>query len=361
MSTLPTRTDFGRLVPAFRVALTGDGLDAWREAMASTIDWNAMLRAAHAERVAPLLAHALTRSGRDGSSAIPPGVHDALRHAYLAGAGRAAILGDAAAQLLSTFAHAGIPVIALKGLELAETVSPNPALRPMEDLDLLVRPGDIAAAARVLTEAGYREAWHGYPDLQRVDGLVDVDLHTALLHEGGDPHAARSPSDRKRDRLDGGAAGGTGRGAGAGPLPAAPTPAPLPAPVPGPRPLRPPAAADILALGARYPDLLTLDSLRPIAATRAVRRALFCGSNSYEGCLGVVLPVGLLDALRPTDLTRLERRLVVRARSGAIPSAARYYFTLRSLPARRQRLRLVREMARAWYRRRCSRPFGNSP
>ncbi len=361
MSASLPRCDSGRLALACRVALTGDGLDAWREAMASTVDWNAMLRAAQAERVAPLLAHALTRSGLDGSPVIPTRVHDALRHAYLAGAGRAAILGDAAAQLLTTFAHAGIPVIALKGLALAETVYPNPALRPMEDLDLLVRSGDVAAAARLLTQAGYTEAWHGYPDFQRADGRVDVDLHAALLHEGEIP-ARLAAQALEIETVWTAARSATLAGA------------------PG-LVLSPPHQllhlcqhlclhhglsgllrhADILALGARYPDLLTLDSLRPIAATRAGRRALFYALTSYEGCLGVGLPAGLLDALRPADLSRLERRLVLRARSEAIPSAARYYFTLRSLPTRRQGLRLVRELAGAWYRRRRNRPFGNSP
>jgi hypothetical protein len=334
---------------ACRFALTGESLAAWGEAAASTPDWKTLLEAARAERVGPLLAHALERAGPAHDAAIPAEVRGALRRAYLAAAGNAAILSDAAARLLSAFAQAAIPVIALKGLALAETVYPNPALRPMEDLDFLVRPGDRSAAVRTLTEAGYGEAWHGFPDFQRADGLVDVDLHTALLHEGEIPTRLGAQAIATEA------------------LWAAAQPATL-AGVPG-LVLSPPHQllhlcqhlcshhalsgllrhADILALGTRYPDLLTLDRLAPLAATRAGRRALFHAIASCEGRLGMALPVGLLDTLRPADLSWLERRLVVRARSREIPLSFRYYLTLQSLPTRHQRMRFLRQLAGAWF------------
>jgi hypothetical protein len=343
---------------ACRVALTGDGLADWGEVAASTPDWPGLLEVARAERVGPLLAHALERAGLADTATIAEEVRAALRREYLAAAGRAVLLSDAAARLLSAFAQAGIPVIALKGLALAETVYPNPALRPMEDLDLLIRSGDLSAAVRTLSEAGFREAWHGFPDFERADGLVDVDLHTALLHEGEIPTRLGAQAIATEA------------------LWAAAQPATL-AGVPG-MVLSPPHQllhvcqhlcthhalsgllrhADILALGTRYPDLLTLDCLAPLAATRAGRRALFHAIASCEGRLGIALPVGLLDTLRPADLSWFERRLVGRARSRAIPLAARYYLTLQSLPTRHQRGRFLRQLAGAWFSRRRERHRG---
>jgi len=348
MSAPLPQTDSGRLGLACRVALTGDGLAAWGEAAASTSDWKALLEAARAERVGPLLAYALERAPL-ASASVPAEAQAALRREYLATAGTAAILADAAARLLSAFAHAGIPVIALKGLALAETVYPNPALRPMEDLDLLVRTGDLSVAVRALTEGGYRQAWHGFPDFQRADGLVDVDLHTALLHEGEIP-----------TRLGAQAIATEALWTAAQPATIAGVPGLV---------LSPPHQllhlcqhlcshhalsgllrhADILALGTRYPDLLSLDRLAPLAATRAGRRALFHAIASCEGRLGIALPVGLLDTLRPADLSWLERRLLVRARSREIPLSARFYLTLQSLPTRHQRVRFLGELAGAWF------------
>jgi hypothetical protein len=343
------QTDSERLGLACRVAVAGDELAAWGEVACAIPDWDALLAAARRERVAPLLAHALER-GQIPPAGPPANVQAALRREYLATAAKAAILGDAAAGLLSAFARVGIPLIALKGLALAETIYPNPALRPMEDLDFLIRSSDLPAAVRLLAETGYREAWHGFPDFQRADGLVDVDLHTELLHEGEVP-----------TRLDAQAIGAEALFAAA-----------QPATIAGQPGLVLSAAhqllhlcqhlcyhhglsgllrhADILALTTRHPDLLTSGCLGPLAVTRAGRRALYHALASCEHRLGWVLPAGVLDTLHPSDQSWLEKRLEAQRRTETIPSAARYYLLLRSLPNRRQRIRFLMELAGAWWR-----------
>ena len=343
------QSDYERLALACRVAVAGDDLATWREAAAVIPDWNRLVAAARSERVVPLLAHAIER-GQLAPACPPADARSALRREYLAAAAKAAILGDEAARLLSTFARAGLPVIALKGLALAETIYPNPALRPMEDLDLLVRTDDLPAAVRLLAEAGYREAWHGFPDFQRADGLVDVDLHTALLHEGEIPTRLAAQAIETEALWA----------------------AAQPATIAGEAGLVLSPAhqlfhlclhlcyhhalsgllrhADILALVARHPDLLTVDRLGPLVATRAGRRAVYHALASCERRLGWVLPAELLDMLRPLDRSWLEKRLDGRPGTETIPSAARYYLILRSLPTRRQRLRLLWELAGAWWR-----------
>ncbi len=49
----------------------------------------------------------------------------------------------------------GIPALALKGVVMAYTTYPDPSLRPMSDVDLLVPPGKREEALRVLRTLGY--------------------------------------------------------------------------------------------------------------------------------------------------------------------------------------------------------------
>jgi hypothetical protein len=57
-------------------------------------------------------------------------------------------------RLALAFEAAGVPVMALKGAALNLTVYPGPGDRPMDDLDLLVRPGMATRAIEVLEAMG---------------------------------------------------------------------------------------------------------------------------------------------------------------------------------------------------------------
>ena len=62
--------------------------------------------------------------------------------------------------LLVSLRDAGIPVIYLKGAHLAQVVYENIALRPMGDIDLLVRKEDIEKASETLIRLGYTPESH---------------------------------------------------------------------------------------------------------------------------------------------------------------------------------------------------------
>ena len=115
-------------------------------------DWPALLRAATGHNLAPLLYHRLRAAGVQ----IPEAVRQPWQEAYLAVAAdnirRFYELGHA----LRVFHEAGIPVIALKGAHLAPLVYEKLALRPMCDVDLLVREGDLSRAEEQLRALGYR-------------------------------------------------------------------------------------------------------------------------------------------------------------------------------------------------------------
>ena len=123
-------------------------------ASAESLDWEYLLRAADRQGVAPLLHDWLTRHR---GLAAPASSADRLYHAYWANHFRNRLLLSELTLLADAAAGAGIPFMPLKGAILALDYYPTPALRPMSDLDLLVRAADLEGMGRLLAGLGYRE------------------------------------------------------------------------------------------------------------------------------------------------------------------------------------------------------------
>lgn len=105
-------------------------------------------------------------------------------------------------EVLETFRHAEIESLVLKGMALAEPVYGNPALRPMDDIDLLVRRGDVQRACAALADLGYEALPSFDDDLRRRAATVFisprvhsarpmVDLHWDLVDDRYGPAARR--------------------------------------------------------------------------------------------------------------------------------------------------------------------------
>jgi hypothetical protein len=146
--------------------------------------WLAIRRLAAEQRLAPLLHWRLTHERRD--LVVPDGVREALAVGYREGTFRALRLQAgllAAARILD---ERGIPCLALKGAYLAFHAYPEPALRPLRDLDLLVPKKDGLEAFRALEDAGYTQL----PG-QSVDPVAFADGHKhlpVLRDPAGDLH-----------------------------------------------------------------------------------------------------------------------------------------------------------------------------
>lgn len=99
------------------------------------------------------------------------------------------------ATVLGYLAAEGIRVMLLKGVALVSSVYEDPALRPMDDIDLLVGERDVARADRLLRSAGYEPlarkadprvqarmiaSHHTYPPLVGRRG-IPVELHRDLV------------------------------------------------------------------------------------------------------------------------------------------------------------------------------------
>lgn len=118
--------------------------------------WQALYDLAAQERVAGLLYDVARNQGLC-PPAIERQLHDFAAYTAVQNRGRLAALAAA----LDHLAAVGVAVILLKGAALAENLYANLALRPMVDLDLLVRRAAAAPALQHLTTAGYRAIDYG--------------------------------------------------------------------------------------------------------------------------------------------------------------------------------------------------------
>jgi hypothetical protein len=118
------------------------------------VDWKQLLELVLYHDVAPILLRSLR------AIALPPGVPRsflaALHRASAANALRNALLFDDLARVLSRANDQRLDVIILKGAALADTVYGDRTLRPMRDVDLLIRREQLRAFDELLVSHGYR-------------------------------------------------------------------------------------------------------------------------------------------------------------------------------------------------------------
>ena len=110
------------------------------------LDWGSVRQLVYAEDLAPLV-YQLTRA----RGIIPPDLDRDLAMTYYATAAQNALRLTDLEQVLGLMTSAGVCVALLKGAALIETVYGNAAVRPMEDVDLLVRQESLPAAVEVLS------------------------------------------------------------------------------------------------------------------------------------------------------------------------------------------------------------------
>ncbi len=115
-------------------------------------DWDALLRLAGHHEVLPSLYASLKSRYAE---TCPPGVLDRARRISLRTAAMNVRRLREAAGVIQSLQKEGIETLLLKGAYLAETVYRDAALRPMMDVDLLVREEDLEAAGRALSGFGY--------------------------------------------------------------------------------------------------------------------------------------------------------------------------------------------------------------
>jgi hypothetical protein len=162
----------------------GEAAAAWRR-------WRAAHYPETAERASARLFPLVHRN-------VPPCVlsapdADLLRRAYDRALARNEDLFAHAADALRRLHDDGIATIVLKGAALAVAYYRDPGVRPMTDVDVLVRPGDADRALAALTGAGWstvadvtgRRIKDAYAQHLYTDAGGSVDLHWLSLAQYG--------------------------------------------------------------------------------------------------------------------------------------------------------------------------------
>jgi len=153
----------------------------------ASAEWQLVVARALQHDVAPWLYSRLK-----ARFVVPPqSIVEQLREIYLASAARNMGLLHELGKILRAFQAAGIPVIPLKGACLAERVYGDIALRPMADIDLLVRPDDLVQSVGMLRTLGYDSdqpfdpiaAKTGFQDMPPMSkpGSFPVEVHWTLV------------------------------------------------------------------------------------------------------------------------------------------------------------------------------------
>jgi hypothetical protein len=125
------------------------------ELPAGDAEWNALLPLALAHGVAPLLFVNLRER------VLPVQVRDQLRHVYLSNSFRNEKLLAEQHRILEAFSKKSLAAWPLKGPHLSQKLYGDPAVRQVADLDLLIRPENLAACDDLLHSLGYTRQAQG--------------------------------------------------------------------------------------------------------------------------------------------------------------------------------------------------------
>ena len=116
-------------------------------------EWEAALWVVYWQNALPWLADRVAESGL----VLPEEVNGRLQAINHASRERTKLMLDACVEILAAFKKAGIETILLKGAVLAPLIYQDSLQRPLADLDLLIRPQDVAASRDImLNQLGYR-------------------------------------------------------------------------------------------------------------------------------------------------------------------------------------------------------------
>lgn len=160
------------------------------ELLRGPVDWEQLWAQGHLHEVLPLLTATLRRLARHAPA--PDAWLARAQRRYYATMMRNTALADQLVQVVAAFKRAGVAALPVKGVTLAETLYGSLALRPLGDLDVLVRPSDLPAARAALSalgffqaaEPGYENAHHPYHDppyyVKAQSGMICLELHWGL-------------------------------------------------------------------------------------------------------------------------------------------------------------------------------------
>ncbi|NCB42981.1 MAG: hypothetical protein EOM59_10230 [Clostridia bacterium] len=141
---------------------------------ASDVDWPVFSRLCRIHNVGGM-AYATLKKAR---VAVPPDEKKCLEENYYASICYSIKQAEAFKAVSEALEENGVPYIPIKGLVLKE-LYPNPELRTMGDMDLLVHDEDRPKCHEIMTELGYTRLAHEFEWLYE-NNQVEFEIHSAF-------------------------------------------------------------------------------------------------------------------------------------------------------------------------------------
>ncbi len=153
-------------------------------------DWGAVLEEAELQGMVPLLHRALKTAGVILDDDIQLRLKGLVLRHRLVNRVRAQVL----IQVMEKANDSGLQPILVKGAALADLVYPDPALRPMRDIDMLLSATQLQPMQQLLLDLGFLETYpavifqhhrHLPPLTKTVDGFqIGIEVHHNLFSLG---------------------------------------------------------------------------------------------------------------------------------------------------------------------------------
>ena len=151
----------------------------------SLLSWDNLLNRGYHSDLCPLLFFIITKFLPDIDSrdlledkpykeTFPDSIILQLKKYYIANLAKNMSAFDDFAKVLRAFTENKIDVIILKGAALAESVYPDIGLRPMSDVDLLVKEKDLLKVKKLLCNINYHEARFQHHSIEESDSTKFV-------------------------------------------------------------------------------------------------------------------------------------------------------------------------------------------
>ncbi len=147
------------LHPVLRSLMQASGVDSLHSLFATgSPDWGLLEHQAATHRMSGLLYEFLRRPGT--ADRVSPEVLQRLKQEVNNTAGRNLVLWQELVPVLKACATQRLRCVPLRGVAVASWLHPDPILRPMDDLDVLVPREDLPAFLRLLNALGYEQVDH---------------------------------------------------------------------------------------------------------------------------------------------------------------------------------------------------------
>ncbi|MFZ1030992.1 MAG: nucleotidyltransferase family protein, partial [Candidatus Acidiferrales bacterium] len=152
-----------------RTRLAPDDAQKIREIIGRPLEWEYLLAEAEANSITPLVERHLSAIA---ANAIPAAAREQLKNTCRANTVRCLYLTADLLQILKLFREHEIPALPYKGPVLAVQAYGDVALREFDDLDIILRQGDIPRAHEIILSLGYKP---------KFDWILSPELASSLV------------------------------------------------------------------------------------------------------------------------------------------------------------------------------------